>query len=138
MPITRFTFGNIPPVGYFMIACFYLFSPTIAVVKQNTSAYLPLKVEYCKEIIVKFSVFPGYNGEMPSGTIQPVRSNLQIIFYVLEVANRLLKKLKTLLMTPIKAGLHEPQLSFERRVTLVSSIVVKRRRCALKSSSVAE
>ena len=32
----------------------------------------------------------------------------------------------------IKSGLHEPQLPVERSVTLVSSIVVERRCCALK------
>ena len=36
-----------------------------------------------------------------------------------------------------KPSLHEPQLSVERSVTLVSSIVVKRRDCALQVSSVA-
>ena len=36
-----------------------------------------------------------------------------------------------------KPGLHEPQLLVERSVTLVSSIVVERRRCALQVSSVA-
>ena len=38
----------------------------------------------------------------------------------------------------VKTGLHEPQLSIERRITLVSSIVVKRCRCALQVSSVAQ
>ena len=37
----------------------------------------------------------------------------------------------------VKPGLHEPQLPVERSVTLVSSIVVERRRCALRVSSVA-
>ena len=36
-----------------------------------------------------------------------------------------------------KPGLHDSQLPVERRVTLVSSIVVKRRRYALQVSSVA-
>ena len=37
----------------------------------------------------------------------------------------------------LKPGLHELQLPVERSVTLVSSIVVERRCCALKVSSVA-
>ena len=37
----------------------------------------------------------------------------------------------------LKPGLHELQLPVERNVTLVSSIVVDRRRCALQVSSVA-
>ena len=37
----------------------------------------------------------------------------------------------------IKPGLHEYQLPVERSVTLVSSIEVDRRRCALQVSSVA-
>ena len=37
----------------------------------------------------------------------------------------------------LKPGLHKPQLLVERSVTLVSSIVVERRRCALQVSSVA-
>ena len=37
----------------------------------------------------------------------------------------------------LKPGLHEPQRPIERSVTLVFSIVVKRRRCALQVSSVA-
>ena len=37
----------------------------------------------------------------------------------------------------LKPGLHEPQLPVERSVTLVSSIVVERRCCALQVSSVA-
>ena len=37
----------------------------------------------------------------------------------------------------LKPGLYEPQLPVERSVKLVSSIVVKRRRCALQVSSVA-
>ena len=36
----------------------------------------------------------------------------------------------------LKPGLHEPQLPVERSVTLVSSIEVERRRCALQVSSV--
>ena len=36
-----------------------------------------------------------------------------------------------------KPGLNEPQLPDERSVTLVSSTVVERRRCALQVSSVA-
>ena len=40
-------------------------------------------------------------------------------------------------MQHLKPGLHEPQLPVERRVALVSSIVVERRRCALQVSSVA-
>ena len=36
-----------------------------------------------------------------------------------------------------KPGLHKPQLPVERSVTLVSSIVAERRRCALKVGSVA-
>ena len=36
-----------------------------------------------------------------------------------------------------KAWFNEPQLPVERRVKLVSSIVVERRRCALQVSSVA-
>ena len=36
-----------------------------------------------------------------------------------------------------KPGLHEPQQPVERSVTLVSCIVVERRRCALQVSSVA-
>ena len=37
----------------------------------------------------------------------------------------------------LKPGLHEPQLPVERSVTLVSSIVVERRRYALQVSNVA-
>ena len=37
----------------------------------------------------------------------------------------------------VKLGLHEPQLPVARSVTLVSFIVVERRRCALQVSSVA-
>ena len=37
-----------------------------------------------------------------------------------------------------KTGLHKPQLPVERSITLVSSIVVTRRRCALQVSSVAQ
>ena len=37
----------------------------------------------------------------------------------------------------VKPSLHEIQLPVERSVTLVSSIVVERRRCALQVSSVA-
>ena len=37
----------------------------------------------------------------------------------------------------IKPGLHEPQLPVERSVTLLSSIVVERRRCALQVYNVA-
>ena len=37
----------------------------------------------------------------------------------------------------LKPGLHEPQLPVERSVTLVFSLVVERRRCALQVSSVA-
>ena len=37
----------------------------------------------------------------------------------------------------LKPGLHEPQLQVERSVTLVSSVVVERHRCALQVSSVA-
>ena len=36
-----------------------------------------------------------------------------------------------------KPGLHELQMTVERSVTLVSSIVVERRRCSLQVSSVA-
>ena len=36
-----------------------------------------------------------------------------------------------------KPGLHKPQLPVERSITLVSSIVVKRRHCLLQVSSVA-
>ena len=36
----------------------------------------------------------------------------------------------------LKPGLHEPQLPVERSVTLVSSVVVERRCCALQVSSV--
>ena len=37
----------------------------------------------------------------------------------------------------LKPGLHEPQLPVERSVTLVFSVVVERRRCALQVGSVA-
>ena len=37
----------------------------------------------------------------------------------------------------LKPGLHKPQLPVERSVTLVSSIVVERRRCVLQVGSVA-
>ena len=37
----------------------------------------------------------------------------------------------------MKPGFHEPQLPIERSVTLVSSIVVERRCCAIQVSSVA-
>ena len=40
-------------------------------------------------------------------------------------------------MIRLKPGLHEPQLSVERSVTLVSSIVVERRLSALHVDSVA-
>ena len=36
----------------------------------------------------------------------------------------------------LKPGLHEPQLPVERSVTLVSSVVIERRRCALQVVSV--
>ena len=39
--------------------------------------------------------------------------------------------------TTLKPGLHEPHLSVKRRVTLVPSILVEQRCCALKRSSVA-
>ena len=39
--------------------------------------------------------------------------------------------------TILKPGLHEPHLSVERSVTLVLSILVEQRCCALKRSSVA-
>ena len=44
---------------------------------------------------------------------------------------------KNRLPCSLKPGLHEPQLPVEWSVTLVSSIVVERRRCALQVSSVA-
>ena len=47
--------------------------------------------------------------------------------YVTSRGNRALK---------LKPGLHKPQLQVERSVTLVSSIVVERRRCVLQVSSV--
>ena len=50
---------------------------------------------------------------------------------LLSILNTLIKKCL------LKPALHEPQLSVERSVTLVSSIVVERRRCALQVNSVA-
>ena len=45
--------------------------------------------------------------------------------------------LATLRDKRVKPGLHEPQQPVERIVTLLSSIVVERRRCALQVSSLA-
>ena len=47
------------------------------------------------------------------------------------------RKKLTCYLWKLKPGLQEPQQPVERRVALVSSIVVERRHCALQVSSVA-
>ena len=85
--------------------------------KRYPSQYV--KEKPCKHKHAMLKKTQNFTGDLNSA------GKLSILIFVREFAPGL------------KPGLHEPQLSVEWSVILVSSIVVERRYCALQVSSVA-